>query len=214
MRRRLTASGLFLAVLALVIAGVVAAGDPATPTPVPPVVIGAFKVLLPEAPTYQGQESALPVPALRSLSPDGYTPHRLGALVRHADGRPVAQLSALPPQTQAVETMLPSASEPKPGELSFVHLATARYTVAGHHVLVTTYRPSPAVAQHVLLLGQTTVSLADGSLAWITRGLDPRYPGGPTSQVVQVRGDLLVTVTSDLPPDQLKSWAGSIVVAH
>ncbi|HET8625923.1 MAG TPA: hypothetical protein VFL91_00785 [Thermomicrobiales bacterium] len=111
-----------------------------------------------------------------------------------------------------MEIMLPPVRQAKANEVSFSNLASVRYTVAGHDVLVTTFRPSLAASERLLVLGQRTVQLTNGATAWVTSGLIPTYPGGPTNQVVQVRGDLLITVASDLAPDQVTAWAADITL--
>ena len=211
MHARVKLVSVFAVVLTLVITGAVAAGDPATPAPAPPAHIGAFEIRLPESPAYQGQEPAFVVPPLFGpANAAGYAPHRLGEPVTPADGRPVAQFTPPPTETQAMEIMLPPVRQAKANEVSFSNLASVRYTVAGHDVLVTTFRPSLAASERLLVLGQRTVQLTNGATAWVTSGLIPTYPGGPTNQVVQVRGDLLITVASDLAPDQVTAWAADI----
>lgn len=200
-----------LTVLTALLVGGAAAADPDAPTPTA-VHYGTLSVRHPEAPTYQGQGAVLVPPPLMPTSSQGYVPHQTGPAITSPDSRPIAQLATLPANLQFIDVKLPPLRGPKADELLFTIQASIRYTVSGHHVLVTTYRPSPAAAQRVLGLGNQTVQLANGSTAWLTTNLDPPYPGGPTSQVVYVQDDLIVTVASDLAPNQLRAFATTVTL--
>ncbi len=189
-----------------------AAGDSASPTPVPPTRLGAFTVRLPESPHYHNEGDVLFIPQLLQAEPNRYAAHPLNQSVTHPTGQPVAQLRTLPAGTQAIDTILTSPQVAKPGALQFQHLSSVRYTVGDHTVIVTTHRPVQAVTQRTLLLGKQTVYLADGSAAWLTTDQAPLYAGAPTTQLVLVHNDLLIAIASDLAPDQIEALATLVTV--
>ncbi len=199
------------ALIAIAIA-FMAAGNPATPTPVPPTHLGAFTVRLPESPHYHNEGDVLFIPQLIQAEPRLYAAHPLDQPVAHPSGQPVAQLRTLPAGTQALDTILTSPPAAKPGALQFQHLSSVRYTVGDHTVIVTTHRPTQAVTQKTLLLGKQTVHLADGSPAWLTTDQAPLYAGAPTTQLVLVHDDLLIAIASDLAPDQIEALAALVTV--
>lgn len=206
-----------IALLTVVAFGVMGVGDTRAPapTPIPPVHFGVFTVRLPETPHVVGEPQALAIPPLIQLDPTTYTPHDPRSAVTAPDGRPIAQLRRLPANLQALDVIVPATvSVPQGDELRFVHLASVRYTIAGQQVLVTTHRPAPTVARRTLVLGRQTVQLVNGATAWLTMGLTPPYPGGPTNHVVLVWDDLLISVAGDLPADQLEALAAGVTITR
>ena len=191
-----------------------AAGDPASPTPVPPTHLGVFTVRLPESPHYHNEGNALYIPQLIQPNTKQYAAHQLNVAVVHPSGQPVAQLRELPPSTQAVETIFTVPQIAKPETLQFQHLSSVRYTVGDHTIIVTTHRPSQAVVQKTLLLGKQTVYLTDGNPAWLTINQAPLYAGAPTTQLVLVHDDLLIAVASDLAPEQIEAFAALVTITR
>lgn len=189
-----------------------AAGNSASPTPVPPTRLGVFTVRLPESPHYHNEGDTLFIPQLIQADTKQYVAHPLNQSVTHPSGQPVAQLRALPAGTQAIHTVLTSPQAAKPGVLQFQHLSSVRYTVGDHTVIVTVHRPSQAVTQKTLLLGKQTVHLADGSPAWLTTDQAPLYAGAPTTQLVLVHDDLLIAIASDLASEQIEALAALVIV--
>lgn len=167
----------------------------------------------PETLVQRGDAPLLTVPSLIPPDQSAFVAQQVSKPVVASDGRPVAQFATPPSGLQVFAVYIPPEVHAlSPGEVAFVHLGSVRYTVNGHPVFVTTYRPSPAAAQRIFSLGNQTVHLKNGSTAWIKTGLTPEGRGGATNEVVQVRNGLLITVASDLPVDQLQTMAADVVV--
>jgi len=139
----------------------------------------------------------------------GYTTQQ-SAVITHPDGRSVAQLAKLPTDlAQSISANFPDNQTPQdPNTVSYRVLASIRYMGNGRTVMVTTARPSVATASKSALFGNETVTLNDGSTAWITTGM----PGDAPNRVVFIRDDLIITVAGDLPIDALKAMAAQIVI--
>ncbi len=73
---------------------------------------------------------------------------------------------------------------------------------------MTTARPSPEAARESWVLGDETIQLADGSLAWVSTD----KPGETPNRLVIVKDDLIITVASDLPIETIQELASQIVV--
>ncbi len=174
---------------------------------------GAMTVRSPETIVQRGDAPSLTVPSLIPYDQSLFTPQPVAQPVVVPDGRPVAEFATLPSALQALAVYIPTILHAsRPDEVAFVHLGSVRYTVSGHPIFVTTYRPSTAAASRILSLGNQTVHLRNGSVAWIKTGLNPEGRGGATNDVVQMHNGLLITVASDLPVAQLQTMAADVVV--
>jgi len=174
---------------------------------------GAMTVRSPETIVQRGDAPSLTVPSLIPPDQSLFAPQPVAQPVVAPDGRPVAEFATLPSALQALAVYVPPILHAsRPDEVAFVHLGSVRYTVSGHLIFVTTYRPSTAAASRILGLGNQTVHLRNGSVAWIKTGLNPEGRGGATNDVVQMHNGLLITVASDLPVAQLQMMAADVVV--
>lgn len=108
----------------------------------------------------------------------------------------------LPPESPnaTVESSTP------PGQRSEILISSVRYRGSGHTIYVNTAVLSPAEAK--MKRFKETTKLADGTPA------DTTIVDGTTTPncVVFVRGKVYVTIASDLPMEQIKSLATSIVL--
>jgi len=157
-------------------------------------------------------EVPLAVPSLQSgLGELAFTDQHAGATIATADQRPVGQIVDHALVSNAtVHAAFPEQWVDDGEMVGFNVLAFVRYaTDDGHTVVVVTARPTTAVRTHPLLLGDTTVELADGTSAWTLT--DPSEPETP-NQVTFERNGLLVSVASDLGFDALREFASQVVV--
>jgi len=138
-------------------------------------------------------------------------------------GLPAAQLIDPPAElAQEIAVWVPeplpkNAPSPSPNEISYQMISSTRYRGNGHTIFVTTARPSPAAAKLKHHFGQPT-QLADGTEAGVVIDcalIDTKTTEGyscvandPTPNRVQfMRGNLIITIASDLPIEQVKSLA-------
>lgn len=135
-------------------------------------------------------------------------------------GLPAAQLIK-PPAEVAQEIAVwvpPKTTEPfRPEEISYEIISSTRYRGNGHTIFVTTARPSPGAAKFKQYFGHPD-KLADGTPVGVkidcespdaqTSGIYSCVSGSSTPNQVQfMRGNLIITVASDLPLDQVKELA-------
>ncbi len=157
-------------------------------------------------------EVPLAVPSLQTgLGELALTEHQADAAITTADQRPVGQLADLALLSNAtVHVAFPEQWIDDGDMVGFNVLSFVRYaTDDGHTVVVVTARPTTAVGTHPLLLGDTTVELADGTPAWTLT--DPEAPETP-NQVTFERNGLLVSVASDRGFDALREFASQVIV--
>lgn len=145
-------------------------------------------------------------------------------------GLPAAQLIDPPAElAQEVAVMVPAklkdpkgkviSSEPPvpPNAIAYEFISSTRYRGNGHTIFVTTARMSPAAAKLKYSFGKPD-KLADGTEVGITVACeslpsdsledDSCVEGSPTpNRVVFMRGNLIITVASDLPIEQVKALA-------
>jgi hypothetical protein len=178
-------------------------------------VVSAFsrfiKVRNPDVSADAGGPATTAIAIPRLAPPDNvpYLAHGGSQPVKAPDGRPVAQLASTPPNlAQAVAVNFPDGPADAAGEVAFRVLSSIRYTGSGHTVLVTTARPSAAALQETISLGNQTVRMSDGSTGYIGTGM----PGNLSNQLAWVKDDLIITLASDLPIDNLKQLAASIIL--
>ncbi len=150
----------------------------------------------------------LALPMLRPPSDVAYTGHDAAQPIARSDGATVAQLATIPNGMDTVETFLPEQQPARGGIVSFDILATIRYSGGKQVIYVSTVRPSPLAAAQPLGLGNQTVQLADGSVAWADSGL----PGGVPNRIVLAKDGLLISVEGNLPLNMLKSMLASLVI--
>jgi hypothetical protein len=164
-------------------------------------------------------------PAGPGLNPPGFAPSDImgrgyieqppEATISAPDGRPVAQLADPPAElAQSVAVDLNKAGTGDGSGVSFEVLAKVRYEGSGHTVIVFTTQPSPAALRAArsgeIAIGEQQVQLSDGSTAWITTDT----PHDTPNRVVFERDGLLITVTGDLPVDDLITLAERIVIVR
>ena len=136
------------------------------------------------------------------------------ARITAPDHRSIAQLPApLASLGQSISVNLPdSANNVTSGvassDIYYDVLASIKYEGDGHVLLVTTTRPSLAAAQKPTAYGDQTTTLKNGVTAWLTTKL----PGDMPNRVVFLQGDLVITLVSNLPVDELESLALHVVI--
>ena len=96
----------------------------------------------------------------------------------------------------------------KPDERAEILIASVRYRGSGHTVYVNTATLSPAYAKEVRFF--ETTKLADGTPVAIFENIQEESK--TPNQLVFVRGKVYVTIASDLPMEQIKSLAASVVL--
>lgn len=174
------------------------------------VVAGAAVALRVEDSRSSPQAGKTPPLAVPLVVPEGgitYTAHDPTTKVTRPDGLRVAQLPAAPLEMRTVETFLPTQTQADSGKVFFAVLGHVRYRGQNRELQVTTFQPSAAAARHSLLLGNSTLRLADGTTAWF-----PAEPvaSGP-NRLAFVRDGLIVAVAGNLPLDQLLALAATVV---
>lgn len=157
-------------------------------------------------------EAPLAVPSLQTgLGELVFSEHHTDGAITTADQRPVGQLADLALLSNATVRVAFPDQWVDDGEIvGFNVISFVRYTADdGHTVVVVTARPTTAVGTHPLLLGDTTVELADGTPAWALT--DPEAPETP-NQVTFERDGLLVSMASDRGFDALRELASRVIV--
>jgi hypothetical protein len=94
----------------------------------------------------------------------------------------------------------------KPDEIANILIESVRYRGSGHTIYVNTATLSPAAAKVTSFV--ETAKLTDGTPARIATVEDSKTP----NLLVFVRGKVYVTIASDLPIEQIKSLATSVVL--
>ncbi len=155
----------------------------------------------PESPRRAGEPPPLAAPLV--VPEHGITYARLaqGLAPARGDGLAVGQLDPVPADVPEVEVFLPAQGRPDQGMVSFALLGSVRYHGSVGQVQVATFRPSVAAAQQLLLLGNTTVRLTDGSAAWLHG-----------NRVAFVKDGLIIAVSGDLGTTRLLALATSVVI--
>lgn len=140
-------------------------------------------------------------------------------------GLPAAQLISPPPElAQEIAYWVQRGNgEPlKPNDIAYEFNSSIRYRGNGHTIYVTTVRLTPAAAKLRRVLPVTT-KLDDGTVAGVTVPCDS-IPDKTTpksfscivgdnpapNQLVFERGNMVITIASDLPIDQLKGLASKV----
>jgi hypothetical protein len=128
-------------------------------------------------------------------------------------GRPIAQLSVIPADLEGsiAEEVNRHAGQPgdptdAPGAIAYQVLSSVRYQGNGHTVYVTTARASRAAEAQGISLGNTEVTLSNGSVAYVSK-----LPG-TQSQVVWRKDGVLITVAGDVASDELVTVASGVVL--
>lgn len=172
-------------------------------------------------------DGGVPVPPLIAPSEvENYVVLQPGQKITGRLGLPAAQLINPPAElAQEIAVWVPeelpkgmnSVPSPAPGEISYEVISSTRYRGNNHTIYVSTARPSPAAAKLKLDFGKRD-KLADGTEAGVVVGCDAVdtkttagyacVAGGDTPNRVQFRrGNLIITVASDLPIEQVKNLA-------
>ncbi|HBY94493.1 MAG TPA: hypothetical protein DEP84_11135 [Chloroflexi bacterium] len=100
-----------------------------------------------------------------------------------------------------------SADNQTSNEIKFTILSSIKYSTDRGDILVTTTQP-PVTAARSLLLGEREITLANGVTAWATEFTHGEFP----NRVIFVKGNLLITVASTLPINEVQSFATDVVV--
>lgn len=150
---------------------------------------------------------AVPAPASSTeaavpVASNGILPADNGA----ATSRPVAQLIPPPDGLQSVSFTLAESDASHPQSGGALLVATGEYAIGGRSVTVSTFRADTTGAAPSL--GAQPLALADGSAAWATPGLRGKTP----NQIAFPRDGLIVTLTGDLPVDDLAALATHVVI--
>jgi hypothetical protein len=123
---------------------------------------------------------------------------------RTSGARPVAQLIPPPSGLQAVAFSLDDPASGQANSGGAYRAATGRYTINGHVVLLTTLYADADGAS----LGTRQLQLADGTTAWATPAAGPFAP----NQIAFARDGLLITLSGDLPLDDLAALATRVTL--
>jgi len=162
---------------------------------------GSLPIRNPESPRQAGEAPPLAVPPAVPSQGMSYARLAPGASPARGDGLGIGQLNATPADLPEVEAFLPEQGQTDPTRVSFAILGNIRHTGQGVRVQVATFRPSAAASRQSLLLGNTTVQLADGSAAWLYG-----------NRVAFARDGLIIAVSGNVGTDRLLVLAASVVV--
>lgn len=149
-------------------------------------------------PSVAAQGAQFPVAGANSVVPPA------GAASAMTVQRPVAQLIPPPDGLQSVSFALTDGDATRAQSGGAALIASGEYTANGRVITVNTFRADGVPAS----LGAQPIDLADGTPAWATVG--PR--GKATNQVALSRNGLVVTLSGDLPIDDLAALASRVVV--
>lgn len=150
------------------------------------------------------------VPPLVIPGDEAYAERQPGETITAPDGRPVAQLdNPSADVARSVSVNLPENTPVPAGDFGFQVLSSIRYSGTSGNLLVSTSRAS-AAAQGGYSLGGKQVQLPSGGAAWFSDGIPGEYP----SQVVWEHDGVIVTVASDLAPDQLMGLLNKVKVVR
>jgi len=137
---------------------------------------------------------------------DEYTNLPAAAEIPNPDNRPIARLSDIPDFVQNTAALIPkNLPNLKNDVVSYQITSSVRYTGNNRTVLVTTARPSAAAINRQISFGETS-KLADGSIVQVRTNV----PGNTPNAVVLTRNNLVITIASDLPLEDVKNLARSI----
>lgn len=192
MTKRLKLLGPAAAALSVLILGVAAAS-------------GTLNVANPET----AQSNVLPPPRLLPPGAEGYVGQPADQPIAAPDGRPVAQLANPPADLPNVAVRLPQAQQEQARDkVSFRILSSVQYAGNGQQVYVSLTVPSAAAAQKQLLLGNETVTLPNGTTAWVQTDM----PGDVPNQVVWADGERIITVAGNVSAERLKALATDVTL--
>lgn len=148
----------------------------------------------------QEQSSAASV----SAAPSAQVPASVESVA--AAQRPVAQLIPPPDGLQSVSFTLAESDAKRPLSGGAMLVASGEYAANGHVIVVSTMRTDNTGA--LSSLGTQRIELADGTPAWASAGPHGKAP----NQIALLRDGLIVTLSGDLPIDDLASLASHVVV--
>jgi len=138
---------------------------------------------------------------------DEYTNLPAAAKIPNPDNRPIARLSDIPDFVQNTAALIPKnlPNLKDRDVVSYQITSSVRYTGNNRTVLVTTARPSAATINRQISFGETS-KLADGSIVQVRTNVRGNTPNA----VVLTRNNLVITIASDLPLEDVKNLARSI----
>lgn len=162
---------------------------------------GSLQIRSPESPRQAGEMPPLAVPLAVPEQGISYLRLAHGAAPARSDRLGIGQLRGVPADMLEVEAFLPDLGQPDPARISFAVLANVRYKGQGGQVQLTTIQPSAAAAGQTLLLGNTTVTLPDGSAAYLAG-----------NRLAFAREGLIIAASGTVPADRLLDLAASVVI--
>lgn len=150
-----------------------------------------------------------PLPILIPADDEGYILQQAGKPIVAPDGRQVAKLINIPAElSQSVEVRLPKLVALDEAQVGFALTSIVRYKGNGHSLYVTMTKPTNAALTKNLGLGSQEVVLANGEKWWYSGNI----PGAVSGQFITRRGNLLITLASDLSMDKLQALAENLIV--
>lgn len=182
--------------------------------------IGAYDKLRikgPEQRLKADQPAPLFVGFFRVDDESGYTPQSISAPIRHAHGRSVAYLAAVPLGTDLIETkFFPMQNVPQDA-VGFALAAGVRYRIDGRMVYVVTAEPSPKALEYELMLGDRQVDLGSGRIGYTSKQ-GGREKSDKSSRkeyngvVFAHEGMIVMVYSSDLPTNKLAEFASTVTL--
>ena len=181
------------------------------------VLAGGINVRSPEDVTSEDFETLTIPPPLFPPNQTGYGEHPVDQPVVAPDGRPVAQFATAADLANRLDVFLPDNSPENADDIAYGVLSSIKYSGQDQFVLVTTVRPTTAAAGQPQVLGEKTVTLSNGQTAWATDEtgfiiMDAEAPLEIKNQITWVQDDLLITVGSNLPLEEVQKLAAKVVV--
>lgn len=151
---------------------------------------------------------AIPAPFLAPPRGENYVRVQNLKKIPAPKGQPLARLNESATfQADTIEVFIPSAQAKNyDREIAFTILSSVRYSGNGHKLVISVAKPSAAVADVNIGLGNKQLQLANGTTAWANQGMPVETP----NQIVFLRKGLIITVASDLSLKELKQLATEI----
>ncbi|NJN53844.1 MAG: hypothetical protein HC804_03245 [Anaerolineae bacterium] len=160
--------------------------------------------------TPDNNNSLLVVPLLLPPSRELYTVISREEGILPMDGRPIAILADSEDKIERVSVYLPELFDSsEQNEVSFQIVASVLYMIDGFEFVVSTSRPSPDAANYLLGLGNNMIKLNNGAEGWMITNIASK---DTPNRVVFVEDDLIITIASNVPLNQLEEIAGAVIV--
>ncbi|NOK63387.1 MAG: hypothetical protein GFH27_549347n58 [Chloroflexi bacterium AL-W] len=149
-----------------------------------------------------------PPPLLAPPDPSGYTKQPVdNPNLTVSDGPRVQLNSAVSDRYFEAESyQIDSKPEIAADEEWYSILNSVIYTASDHTLLVSVTQPSKAALAEARPLGDKEIRLGSGSLAWVSTDMGGEFP----TRVIFFEDDLIITVASQLPLDNVQEIANNI----